>query len=446
MTDWRRSAAYRIALAYAAAFALAMALLGVVVFWAMHVAFTRQLDATVADEAQTLVAEYRSDGGSELADAIAQRELSNSPGRLLYAVFSPDGRRLYGGLHTVRPSLGVQDIAFEDPREGPDAARALAIDLSPTERLVVAADREWIERIDQTILIVFAVGFLGVCLLGLVGALLFGSYLQRRLQSISDGAVAIIGGDIRKRMPVGPRHDEFDQLALTLNRMLERIEGLLTNLRQVSTDIAHDLRSPLTRLRHRLEEGVAAAQGGTSQQLIEETIVRVDEVLSLFSSILRIAEVESGETRRYFTPVDLSALAQDLFESYAPAIRDAGRTLISSIEPGITVMGDRELIGQACANLLENAQLHTPPDTIIRLTLVSSANRFCLQVNDNGPGVVKADRSRMTERFKRLDASRNTPGHGLGLSLVNAVATLHGGQLFFKDSAPGLSATLELPR
>ena len=446
MTDWRRSAAYRIALVYAASFALAMALLGIVVFWAMHVAFTRQLDATVADEAQTLVTEYRSDGGSELADAISQREMSSSPGRLLYAVFAPDGRRIYGSLKTIRPALGVQDIEFEDPKEGLDAARALAIDLSPHERLVVAADREWIEQIDQTILIVFAAGFLGVCVLGFAGALLFGSYLQRRLRAISDGAVAIIAGDIRGRMPVGPRHDEFDQLASTLNRMLERIEGLLNNLRQVSTDIAHDLRSPLTRLRNRLEQSLATVQGGASQLLIEESVIRVDEVLALFASILRIAEVESGEIRRFFAPVNLSALAQDLFESYAPPIRDSGRTLISSIEPRLTVVGDRELMAQAGANLLENAQLHTPPGTIIRLSLVSTEDRVCLQVNDNGPGVGKADRSRMVERFKRLDASRNTLGHGLGLSLVNAVATLHKGRLFFKDSGPGLSATLEFPR
>ena len=395
---------------------------------------------------QTLVAEYRSDGGSELADAIAQRELSRSPGRLLYAVFAPNGRRIYGSLNTSRPSLGVHDITFVDPTEGPDAARALAIDLSPHERLVVAADREWIEQIDQTILTVFAVGFLAVCLLGLAGALLFGSYLQRRLHSISDGAVAIIGGDFRGRMPVGPRHDEFDQLAMTLNRMLERIEGLLTNLRQVSTDIAHDLRSPLTRLRNRLEQGSSAAESGNDQPLIEEAITRVDDVLALFSSILRISEVESGETRRYFVPVDLSALAHDLVESYAPPIRDSGRTLISSIDPGLTVAGDRELIAQACANLLENAQLHTPPGTIIRLSLVAAGQHVCLQVNDNGSGVGKTDRGRMIERFKRLDASRKTPGHGLGLSLANAVAALHGGRLSFKDSGPGLSATLEFPR
>lgn len=446
MTSWRRSAAYRIAIAYAAAFALAMAVLGIVVFWAMHVAFTRQLDATVADEAQTLVAEYRSDGGSELADAIAQRELSRSPGRLLYAVFAPDGRRISGSLETQRPALGVHDITFDDPTEGPDAARGLAIDLSPRERLLVAADREWIEQIDRTILTVFAVGFLIVCLLGLAGALLFGRYLRRRLQSISEGAVAIIAGDIRGRMPVGPNRDEFDQLATTLNQMLERIEGLLTNLRQVSTDIAHDLRSPLTRLRNRLEHGKSTNEDRPEQPLVDEAITRVDEVLGLFASILRIAEVESGETRRFFKPFDVSELARRLFETYAPSVRDSGRTLLSSIEHGLTVFGDRELIAQACANLLENAQLHTPPGTIIRLSLAAAGQKVCLQVNDNGLGVAKADRSKMIERFKRLDASRNTPGHGLGLSLANAVASLHGGRLSIRDSGPGLSATLELPR
>lgn len=446
MIDWRSSAAYRIALAYAAAFALGTALLGIVIFWAMHVAFTRQLDATVADEAQSLVAEYRNEGGTELSHAIANRELSRSPARILYAVFAPDGRRIYGTLHASRPELGVHDVEFKDSGEGPDQARAIAIDLNAHERLVVAADREWIEQTDDTILMVFAGGFAGICLLGVGGALMLGSYLRRRLRSISDGAVAIIGGDVRGRLPVSPRRDEFDQLAITLNRMLERIQGLLNNLRQVSSDIAHDLRSPLTRLRNRLETGSDPSECGPGQALIEEALTRVDEVLALFTAILRIAEVESGETRRFFKIVDLSALTQDVFESYEPQIADSGRTLMSSIERGVTLLGDRELIAQAFGNLLENAQLHTPAGTVIRLSLVGAGPYVCLQVNDNGHGVAKADRSRMIQRFKRLDASRKTPGHGLGLSLADAVAGLHGGKLTFRDSGPGLSATLELPR
>ena len=245
MTSRKNSAAYRIAFAYTAILALGVALLGLVIFETMHLDFTRQLDATVTDEARTLVSEYHNDGGTELADAIAQREASRSPTRLLYAVFAPDGRRLLGSLDTARPALGLRDIGFIDPRGGADAARGLAIDLSPRERLVVAADRESIEHADQTVITVFAAGFLAVCLSGLASALLLGAYLRRRLQAISGGAEAIIAGDVRRRMPVSLRQDEFDELAKTLNRMLDRIEGLLDNLRQVSSDVAHDLRTLL---------------------------------------------------------------------------------------------------------------------------------------------------------------------------------------------------------
>ena len=447
MTDWRSSAAYRLAIGYSAALAVGMAVLGAIVFLAMHVAFTRQLDATIADEAQTLATEYRSDGSTELADAIAQRESSSSPGRLRYGVYAPDGRRLLGSLRTARPALGFHDIDFADPHGGPDSARGLAIDLSPGERLLVAADREWIERIDRTILMVFAAGFLGVCLLGLGGAMWFGAYLRGRLKSIGDGAEAIIAGDIKGRMTVGPRHDEFDQLAVTLNRMLERIEGLLDNLRQVSTDIAHDLRSPLARLRNRLEQGAAeVAPDSAGEAVIGDAIERVDDVLALFAAILRIAEVESGETRRFFAEIDVSALALDLAQSHAPAIGDDGRELTWSIEPGLTMIGDRQLIGQAVANLLENAHRHTPAGTTIRLTLSSAGDKMRLQVDDDGPGVAAAHHGQLTERFKRLDRSRHTAGHGLGLNLVDAVARIHEGRLVFADNKPGLIATLELPR
>ena len=447
MTDWRSSAAYRLAIGYSAALAVGMAVLGAIVFLAMHVAFTRQLDATIADEAQTLATEYRSDGSTELADAITQRESSSSPGRLRYGVYAPDGRRLLGSLRTARPALGFHDIDFADPHGGPDSARGLAIDLSPGERLLVAADREWIERIDRTILMVFAAGFLGVCLLGLGGAMWFGAYLRGRLKSIGDGAEAIIAGDIKGRMTVGPRHDEFDQLAVTLNRMLERIEGLLDNLRQVSTDIAHDLRSPLARLRNRLEQGAAeVAPDSAGEAVIGDAIERVDDVLALFAAILRIAEVESGETRRFFAEIDVSALALDLAQSHAPAIGDDGRELTWSIEPGLTMIGDRQLIGQAVANLLENAHRHTPAGTTIRLTLSSAGDKMRLQIDDDGPGVAAAHHGQLTERFKRLDRSRHTAGHGLGLNLVDAVARIHEGRLVFADNKPGLIATLELPR
>ena len=441
--SWRRSAAYRIAFANFIVFALGLALPGLVVFAAMHIAFTRQLDAMVTDEAQTLVDEYHSGGPQELIEAINVREASRSPTRMLYAVFAPDGRRVAGSLRTRMPQLGLHDIPFIDPREGPDWARGVAIDLSPKERLLVAADREWIERIDDTVISVFAIAFIAACLAAFGGAMVFGNYLRQRLNLISGTAKAIIAGDIRERMPVGPKGDEFDQLAVSLNRMLDRIEGLLDNLRQVSSDIAHDLRTPLSRLRTQLERGKELTEDPGA--LVERAIAQLDHVLSLFAAILRIAEVEAGETRRYFTMVNLSEMATELAESYAPAVQDAESTLLWSIEPDLTVFGDRELLAQAAINLIDNAQRHTPNGTVIRLTVVTAGAMICLGVTDNGPGVAKADLPKIVKRFARLETSRNTAGYGLGLNLVSAVAKLHGGRLTLKNNAPGLSATIELP-
>lgn len=441
MTKRRSSAAYRIAFTSLAAMLVGLAVLGTIVFFAMHLAFTRQLDATIMGEAHTLVDEYHADGGREFGEAIAEREASTSPQHLMYAVFAPDGRRLYGQLNAERPALGVHKLQFIDPVEGPDTGRGLAVDLSPRERLLVAADGEWVEGIDHSLLEFFGAAFVILCFLGFAGALALAKYLQRRLQTISKTAEAIIGGDIRERMPVSAHRDEFDEVALTLNRMLDRIEGLLENLRQVSSDIAHDLRTPLARLRNRLERGTA----GNAADAISDAIVRVDEVLSLFSAILRIAEVEAGQTRQFFERLDVSTLATDVAESFAPSVQDEQRTLLWSIEPGIVVEGDRELLAQAVVNLLENAQRHTPAGTVIRIGLVRANDWACLTVRDDGPGVPTADLPRLTRRFARVESSRGTPGYGLGLSLVAAVAKLHRGQLILRNDKPGFSATIKLP-
>lgn len=444
MRSWRSSAAYRIAFINFGAYSAGLALLGILVFAVMHIAFSRQLDSMVLDESRMLQSEYASGGDGELADAIAERETQHSPTQMLYAVFAPDGRRLHGTLDTRRPALGHHSITFNDAQEGPDEARAVTVDLSPTERLVVAIDSEWLEGVERVVIIIFAAAFLGACVVGFGGAVILGSYLQRRLQTISSSAEAIIRGDIRRRMLVGPRKDEFDEVAATLNRMLDRIEGLLDNLRQVSSDIAHDLRTPLARLRNRLERGLLDEPNADA--LISDAIRQLDEVLLLFGAILRVAEVESGETKRFFVPVDLTEMLTELAESYAPAFEDRGRTFIWSIEPGLTAQGDRELLAQAVVNLLENAQRHVPKDAIVRMTGSAAGSLACIQVIDTGPGVPKADLSRITKRFARLESSRNTAGHGLGLSLVSAVAKLHGGQLILRNAEPGLSAVIEIPR
>ncbi|MEQ7874701.1 HAMP domain-containing sensor histidine kinase [Sphingomonas sp. ASV193] len=436
---WVRSAAYRIGFAWSAAFAAGVAILGVLVFITMHLAFRQQMDSMIGDEADALAAEYRADGPDELRTAIAERETGHSSHKLMYALFDSRGKRLAGHLATTPGPPGVRDVVFRDPVEGPDTARAVFRDLSPELRLIVAADREWLERIDAIVITSFVAAFIVVLMLGAVGGALLGRYLRGRLQAIAGGARKIIAGDTRERVSVSDRQDEFDELSIVLNKMLDRNELLIENLRQVSSDIAHDLRTPLTRLRNYLE-----ARSPTDT-FANGAIERVDELLVLFAAILRIAEVESGETRRYFAKVDLSELIVELGETYQPSFSDNGRILLCSAAPNIKLHGDRQLLGQAFANLLDNAIRHTPIGTITRLTLTEHAGMAMVCVTDNGQGIPANERNRVKRRFQRLDISRSTPGFGLGLNLTSAVSALHGGSLILGDAGPGLEARVNLP-
>lgn len=448
MPKFLSSAAYRIAFAYAAAFAVGIALLGAAVFYAIHLSFVRELDTGLTEEASALREEYSSGGNTELAEAIAKREAADPRDLSAYGVFSATGVRLYGSIDAKMPRLGFADIAIRDHRGRPDIGRSLGVQLKGGERLIVATDLEPVEQVDKTILTIFAAGFAGVIMLGFAAALVLGGYLRRRLEKLSLSAAAIIAGDISHRMPVSRRSDEFDRLAGSLNAMLERNESLLNNLRQVSGDVAHDLRTPLTRLRNQLDAGQQAVEPGTKGgAIISGAIEKVDEILALFAAILRISEIEGGQLAHRFEKVDLSELVNEIAESYAPAIEDQGRTLVWAVEAGITASVDRDLIAQALVNLVENAQRHTPAGSAIAIELRElSSDIALLTVADDGPGVAEADWARITKRFVRLDRSRSTSGYGLGLNLVAAVARMHGGNLTFADNGPGLAASITIPK
>ncbi|MEO6387891.1 MAG: HAMP domain-containing sensor histidine kinase [Croceibacterium sp.] len=446
MASLRSSAAYRIAFAYAAVFALGIALLGVAVFYAMHASFVRELDASLAEEASALQEEYRTGGDAELAEAIAKREAVDTRDLSGYGVFAASGERLYGNLGRIAPQLGFQDLSVKDRAGQPDTGRAIGIDLGHGKRLLVATDLEPVEQIDRTVITLFVAGFAGVVLLGLIAALVLGGYLRRRLETLRLSAETIIAGNISHRMPVSARDDEFDRLAGTLNTMLERIDQLLENLRQISGDVAHDLRTPLTRLRNQLDAGQSILEPATpSQTVIARAVAQVDEILALFAAILRISEIESGQIARRFEQVNLSELVGEIAESYAPAIEENGRTLLWQVEPGISARVDRDLIAQALVNLIENGQRHTPAGSKITVTLQRSDQAAVVQVADNGPGVPETEWPRIARRFVRLDRSRSTNGHGLGLNLVSAVAHLHRGELTFADNRPGLTVAIIFP-
>jgi signal transduction histidine kinase len=438
MIKLRSSAAYRIAFTYSAACALAILLLGMAVYFAADADFRRQQDAGLAEESRGLVREFNEGGVPDISKAIAKRE--RGAGAYGYAVFDGAGRRVAGSLETPRPAAGSSDIVFTDPTEGPDEARALGTDLPGDYRLAVARDVEGLAGIDRTILFLFGGAFVFVLALGVVGALILGGYLRRRLSGISDAARAIIGGELDKRVPLGPRDDEFDQAGRALNTMLDRVNQLMDNLRQVSSDVAHDLRTPLLRLRNQLE------QVGTVDGAATKAIEQGDNLLALFAAILRIAEVEGGGLDKGFRPIDLSALVEDVGDGFLPALTDSGHPLCWEVEPGVVVHGDRELLAQAVANLLDNARVHTPAGTKVALALDANEEWARLSVADDGPGVPSADRHNILRRFYRGEASRTTPGNGLGLSLVAAVAAAHAGDVAINADRPGLRVTIVLPR
>lgn len=439
-----RSAATRIALIGSAAFAAATVLLGAAVWWTVDHALRAQLDGRISAEMSSLISEYHGEGEKGLREVIARREIARATNDLGYGLFDQQGGRLAGALEVEHPATGWQTLTFSDPAENQRVSgRALAADVAPGRRLVVAADFNAVSRVDHLILALLGIALGATVAIGTLGAVLLATYLRRRLAVISGGAEAIVAGDLAQRIPVGPRHDEFDRLATVLNAMLDRITALLENLRRVSGDVAHDLRRPLTRLRNLLEQGLEAER---QDHTLERAIVQVDEVLAIFASLLRLSEIEAGKLRLGFSPVALDLVAADLGEGYAPAIEDGGRTFQISVGDTPAIEGDRELLAQAISNLLDNAQIHTPPGTMIRLTALTMADHVVIAVDDDGPGIPEQDRARVVERFARLESSRSLPGHGLGLSLAEAIAAAHGARLVLRDNQPGLHAALEFPR
>ena len=313
-------------------------------------------------------------------------------------------------------------------------------------RLAIGADREQIDEVEQAIFDGFASAFGAVLVLGIAGGLGLSFAFLKRVETIRRTAEAIIAGDLTQRVPVRGTGDDLDRLSHTLNRMLDRIAELMESLRHISADIAHDLKTPLSRLRQRLETSQTQAQSVEAHDAaIEGAITHIDEILTTFGALLRIAQIEAGTRRSGFRELDLSAVFSTVVDAFAPAAEDAGKRIEAKIKAAIHVLGDRELLTQMLANLVENAIRHTPAGTRIDVSLGSDRERIVGTVTDNGPGAPPHERGRMFQRFYRLEHSRSTPGSGLGLSLVKAVADLHGIALEIRDAEPGLQIVMRFP-
>jgi signal transduction histidine kinase len=271
--------------------------------------------------------------------------------------------------------------------------------------------------------------------------------LLRRVEAVRRTAQEIMAGDLSRRVPTRGTGDDFDQLSASLNEMLDRIQTLMEGLQQVSNDIAHDLRTPLTRLRQRLETARLKARTVEDYAgIVDSTLGDTDQILRTFGAMLRIAQIEAGTARSRFTDVDLSAVLRAIVDLYAAFAEDQKQELTGHIAEGAIVHGDRELLTQMLVNLVENALRHSPAGTRIEVRLAREADGLHCSVSDDGPGIPSEEYDKVFRRFYRLDSSRATPGSGLGLSLVAAIAALHGVAIRLADNRPGLRVELRFPQ
>jgi signal transduction histidine kinase len=454
-----RTTAFKLTLVYLGIFVLfAASLLG---YFALNTRrlITEQITATVNGEVSGLSEQYGQGGLRRLVTVVDLR--SRRPGSSLYLVTTPSGEGLAGNVGSLEPGvldrpgwLETNYRRLESPEGADHRALVRVVQLPGGFRLLVGRDLEERERLFGIVVSAGQWSLALVIVLGLAGGFFVSRRVLSRIDAMTGTAQTIMAGDLSGRLPVAGTGDELDRLADNVNAMLERIEALMHGLKEVSDNIAHDLKTPLTRLRNRCEQALRTASGDASYRAaLESTIAESDELIRTFDALLMIARAESGQARDNMTEFDASEIARDVGELYEPLADEKGIALKVETPIAAPVRGNRELVSQALANLIDNAIKYAGPNGKINgmpaEIVVKAGNdgeRITLSVADRGPGIADADRSRVVERFVRLEQSRSEPGSGLGLSLASAVARLHGGELKLEDNHPGLRSTIALPR
>ena len=467
---WRTSTV-RLTATFILIFSIFAILLLAFITWQSSVQIQRQQANDIDREVQALQRIDANQGIRALAFAVER--ISRAPGPGVYYLGDVSGQYLLGNVTDVPVNVlldpGVYSFDYEranplgdspgapDGPGGPDPrgnktgyAVARSVILENGMRLVVG--RDVVERRGFSAIIVqsFLFGVLGIILFSIIAGGVTARRVLKRIDTIRDTSTKIMSGNLSERVPVTKRNDEFDGLATNLNAMLDRIEQLLQGLKEVTDNVAHDLKTPLTRLRNQAEAALrTGASEQTREQALETTIAESDRLIQTFNALLMIARAEAGAPSGALVDVDVSAVVADVAELYGPVAEDEGIVIETAITAGVHLHANRELIGQAMVNLLENAVKYAKPegDTGGRITvgLRQAENRVLIEVADNGPGIPEEDRKRVLERFVRLEKSRSEPGSGLGLSLVNAVTRLHGGTFRIEDNAPGVKAVIDLP-
>jgi signal transduction histidine kinase len=460
-----RTTAFRLTLVYLFLFALFAASLLAYFAWNTRRMITEQISTTVNAETGEVTDIFQRRGLRGLVFTIENRALR--PGANLYLVTTPAGLAIAGNVGSLAPGVmgteGWSETFYRrlDDQDSMDHRALVHVtELSGGFRLLIGHDLEERRRLFAIVAKAAQWSILVVVVLGIGGGIFVAKRVLQRIDAMTGTTRRIMAGDLSGRLPVGRSGDELDRLAENLNAMLERIEALMVGLKEVSDNIAHDLKTPLTRLRNRAEEALAKSGCEADYRAaLERTIEESDGLIRTFNALLMIARAESGQARGNMDDFDAADVASGIHELYEPLAEDDGMSLHLKTVP-TPLHANRELIGQALANLVENAIKYGKPTApaasqggqVVSLDsrqILIEARRegdeVLLSVTDHGPGIPEGDRKHAVERFVRLDSSRSQPGSGLGLSLASAVATLHGGELRLGDGHPGLVATLAIP-
>jgi signal transduction histidine kinase len=449
-----RTIGFRLAALYAGLFGVSVLVLFGVIYWIVTGALRQQLATNIRGEVAALVEHHRSGGLAQMANAIERRLASGQHRTAFYLLIDPLGRKVAGNLSLRSPFDGWRELSAprergEDSENHPEDGQehrllALGVVLPDHSFLAVGEDTYRITEAEEAIVRAFGWAFGITVLLAALGGGVLSLGFLRRVDAINQTSRAIIEGRLRERVPTRGTGDELDRLAVNFNEMLDRVQALMESLRQVSSDIAHDLRTPLSRLRQRLEAARSRAHSTEDYETaIDQAIADTDGILKTFTALLGIAQIEAGTRKAVFTSVDLSEVFRSIVDAYGAVAEDRGQTLVTTIVPGIRVRGDRELLTQMLANLVENAIRHTPKGTQIELALEHGQAGPVGIVADKGPGIPAEAREKVFRRFFRLEQSRSTAGSGLGLALVTAVADIHGIAVTLADNEPGLRVVLD---
>jgi signal transduction histidine kinase len=450
--------AFRLAALYFLVFAASVLGVLLFVYWTSADFVERQTEATLDAEITGLAEQYAQRGLSGLIQIVAARSAGDRGDAMIYLVTDPDGKPLAGNIaawpagvptHSAWLSFSLERTASGRPELHPARGRLFII--PGGYRLLVGRDisdaAAFRSQVRATLL---WAGLIALCV-GLIGGAVMSRNLLRRVEQVNRTSERVMAGNLSDRVPLRGTSDEFDQLAGNLNRMLDQIERLMTAMREVTDDVAHDLRTPLSRLRTRLERalsepsGADASAGSSQGEAIRAAIAEADRLLATFNALLSIAELESGARRDETGPLDLSQVAWAAAELYEPVAEEKGFMLNVLAEPDVIIRGDRHLLSQALDNLLDNALKYAGAGEI-EIRVCRHDGQAVLEVADRGPGIPEADRETVLDRFVRLEASRTTPGNGLGLSLVRAIVRRHGGSVVLEDNRPGLRVRIEFTR